>query len=675
MILTHHTREHRRMQNVDPALKRILAGLREKLPARAGYYPHDTVRDLDLYIAVAQSLLENGAVAGRYDNDAEVKKMTGLATAGGSLAEVELFGRNRMVDFTQYTPRGHYTDEALQGYFRAALWLSRLEFNIDSRSCRSSQPGDVPDPAQTPREIIDALALADLAVSAGVDGDIEIIDRAWGLFAGPREDIPLKDLARIKINAGITALHDPSAADIVIKAMADRYRRTVNTHYMPAGTAELPAICTMIGPRVTADSGAIKLLIDPEVPERHMLGAADIAYSLGNDRSARYLDGEIRKYPALGKKLADARTAAARSGGSDLFALWLAAIRDLADRPRGVVPSMMDTPAYGDLRLNSTVAAYAQIRHNYALMAAQNYDFGGCRIPDGYVEPAPKVFEALMKYAERGGSVMSAIDAGNATGARAYLSRFAGTVRVLNAIAERELENRPLSSEMKRFLSMIAEMEPGGTGGPPLYNGWYFDLFYRRADALKESYFIADYYTSAYLERIAYAGTAGLDTGIFVIDTCGAPRLAVGPVPRSFEFTGPLAKRLDDSGVAALAGKRSPWSANYTVAVKTREPALYYSCNTYSGEDRKQKITFYSPKKLNAVEIELLDHNRKRIMILTRTIGPGKTAVEYRLPKKDTAVEMIHVRYGDFDHWSAESQMGDITSSIGGCAPPSDFNY
>ena len=27
MILTHHTREHRRMQNVDPALKRILGAL------------------------------------------------------------------------------------------------------------------------------------------------------------------------------------------------------------------------------------------------------------------------------------------------------------------------------------------------------------------------------------------------------------------------------------------------------------------------------------------------------------------------------------------------------------------------------------------------------------------------------------------------------------------------
>jgi hypothetical protein len=43
-----------------------------------------------------------------------------------ALATVTLFGRPRIIDFTQYGPRGHYsTDEAMQRYFRAAMWASR----------------------------------------------------------------------------------------------------------------------------------------------------------------------------------------------------------------------------------------------------------------------------------------------------------------------------------------------------------------------------------------------------------------------------------------------------------------------------------------------------------------------------------------------------------------------
>lgn len=659
-----------------PSLRRILTGIASNLRVKKAEYPAEAARDIDLYCAVALSLLENRPASTMFGADGEVKEFYERAMNAKSLEEVELWGRKRMIDFTQYTPRGHYADDELAGYFRCALWLSRLEFNIVSRSCKSSHPGNVPDPGQTPREIRAALLLAEISAAAGIDKDIEIVENSWSVFAGRREDMSLHDLNVVRTKAGVHDISDPKAPEAIIRAIGDSYKRTVNTHYMPEGTRDLPVICTLIGPRITADSGAFSALIDPAVPGRHMIGAADAAYVLGSDRSRSYLADEIKKFPGLTARLDESRKKlSAGTGGADLYSLWLAAIAALGKNTRGVLPSMMRSGAYADLRVNSTVAAFAQIRHNYVLMAAQNYDFGGCRIPDAFVEPAPDLYDALISYGDRGAAALKKIDPSGSTGAEKYLTRFSDIVRVVRAIVECELANRPLTKQMKIFLSQVAELRQGGTGGPPTYTGWYFDLFFRRGDALNDSFYIADFYTSTYLNKIAYAGDAGLNLGIFVIDVCGAPRLAVGPVARSFEYTGPLEKRLDDKSVEGLRDTRMPWSAAYTSYMATPEPKVHCSSEPDYSDKPGQRILIYSPEKLGAVTMELLDHNRRRIAAVTKNIGPGKTVFTCALPRENNQVDLIHFKKGDYNYWSGESQMGMISFTLGGCPVPEGMGY
>src|SRR5262249_38850735 len=149
----------------------------------------------------------------------------------------------------------------LAPYFRAAMWLSRLEMNLASRSSRSSAPGFTPDPRETPREATVALALADLAQRANVLGAIATLDRAWGLLAGKREDVSIADLVTLRQRAGIARLTDSSAPDALRAAIGDDFRRTARFHYMPQGSTELPAIATLLGPRVTPDSAATRPLV------------------------------------------------------------------------------------------------------------------------------------------------------------------------------------------------------------------------------------------------------------------------------------------------------------------------------------------------------------------------------------------------------------------------------
>ena len=84
---------------------------------------------------------------------------------------------------------------------------------------------------------------------------------------------------------------------------------------------------------------------------------------------------------------------------------------------------------------------------------------------------------------------------------------------------------------------MVAELSVNRsvemTGYPPMYTGWYFDLFFaRQDDGMRGADFIADYFTSA--DGIAYVGAAAPRLGVFVVDTNGSPRAFVGPVARSY---------------------------------------------------------------------------------------------------------------------------------------------
>src|SRR5581483_1556207 len=133
-------------------------------------------------------------------------------------------GRERHIDFSAYTPRGHYTGD-LAPFFRAAMWTSRVEFNLVSRSSRSSWFSEQPDPSETPREATVGLALADLAERAKAMDGIGLLDQAWGLLAGKREDISIQELARLRKKANIGA-GSVDAAPALRAAIGNDFQRT-----------------------------------------------------------------------------------------------------------------------------------------------------------------------------------------------------------------------------------------------------------------------------------------------------------------------------------------------------------------------------------------------------------------------------------------------------------------
>jgi len=647
-----------------PMLAQAFNEMHCALPAAAADYPPEAVRDLDLYLLVARRLI---ATDDEHPHSAfadpaverEADELVAKAMAANELATVELFGRPRLVDFTQYGPRGHYaSDEAMQRYFRAAMWASRLEFNLVSRSSRSSAPGPEPDPSETPNEAIAALALADLATRSGAAKHVGDLDAAWTALAGRREDVSITQLAELRAQLG--SLTDPGAFDKLKAMIGDRFRRTTRLHPMPEGSRELPAIATLIGPRIVADAGALMPLVNGAVPGRDRLGVADVAYTFGLDSAKTYLAKDLSAFPTLGGQLEVARAKIASApAGDDLYGAWLTAIRALARTPDGVTPSFLAGEAGKDLRLNTIAAAYGQLKHNYVLVAGQPYAEFGCEIPDGYVEPAPAAYDALIDYAARGARLAALLDPKDGAGVRAHFERVGQVLRVLRAIVDDELAGRALSAAERRWLGMVAELDLNRsvemTGNPPTYTGWYFDLFLgRQDDGMRGAGYIADYFTSQ--AGVAYVGAAAPRLGIFVVDAGGPPRAFVGPVAPAYEVFGPLAARYSDETAPALADRNEPWAAAYTIPAAPPPSSLQLS---WDAEARQLVLT--SDRALGRATVKVLDHHRVALETLQTMVKQGET----RVAIKNKRIAGVFVELGGFRDFVVTDAYGEIHGQWG----------
>lgn len=699
---TEHALERVEKARLVPAVASLLRKLRGALASSRGAYDGETMADLDAYLGVAWQLAgldtygKPVTVLGD-QADEELARALLASARGRKLEKVELFGRPRMVDFSQLEPRGHYAGQVPGGqvqlgpYFEAVMWLSRLELNLVSRSCRSSATLDDPDRArQTPREARDALALAELAERSGAFTELTLLDDTYRQFAGAREDVPLPTLLQLARSAHVTA-RDHDAGARLTAAIGDRFPRTARTHFMPEGCGDLPAIATLLGPRVVPDVEPLTTLVHDRIEERKNVprfASGDLGFVLGHDRSKRYVSG-MAEFPALPRAL-DAARAQLASGARrshDLYGSWLRAILALSEAAPASGPSFMAREAYADARLNSALVGFAELRHAFVLLAAQGYDAYGCEIPDAYVEPLPAVYDALLAHVRA---------------LRATARGWEGLERVLTTLAglaHDEAQGLELTDAQRRWLGMVSEHIPANgyvsTGEPPKWTGWYFDMFEdRQHGASRSSAFIADYFTLTNADRVAYVGSRGPRLGVFVVDVGGEPRAMVGPVAEGYELQTPIASRLDDKrALDASLPRDAAWRESYAVPERPapplgldvdvqqcREgdagatppvPAYLVRQVSVGGAWR---VAVQSARPLGAVAITLLDHHGDPLTEDARIqVGPGWKLVELVVPpeiaKAAYGVEAIHLRVADLASAGAGKGPWDYVTSPSVFAP------
>jgi hypothetical protein len=499
------------------------------------------VLDADFFLAVAHSLVTGTIDYGRRGQGARIE--SALAAVDGLLPqEVDLFGTNRTIDFSQFQVRGHYnTSPCLSNYFRAMMWCGLIDFQFTGRTNDNSL-----------RELAGVVALHLGMERSGQLSNWLEFDRAVQTFVGLGDSLDFGHLGDLmtaaNIRAGPRVIDTWLAPDWIpdttaLLALHSQIMsgqlgvQNIRNGYLPSPLSreqlKLPRSFAVMPQRFVLDSWAFTKVVfddiiwdedgvptfEDKVPRR-VPSALDVAFSVfANDQIVPDLAARIastnghawRDGLPYQHNLAAVRNVIDHQGGdywtNSIYANWLYCLRALstatADSP---YPEAMRTRAWAMRSLNTQLASWTQLRHDTVLYAKQSYTAPVlCGYPRGFVEPRPEFWGEVSQMALRTKLLMATLPTNgtvtldnvtNVPGGQitvslsslqsnrlASMDRFIDAANTLRGISEKELNHTTLTTNEISFLEDVVERMILYTGDRT-YSGWYPALFYKNARKL-----------------------------------------------------------------------------------------------------------------------------------------------------------------------------------------------
>jgi hypothetical protein len=586
-------------------LGEILTAMAEGLPESQRRYGGgvlaDALTDADYFLAVARSLLAGRKVQTYLGQDSRVVA-TLTACADQQLQRFPLFGRGRVVDFSQFKVRGRYeSSERLKRYFQAAMWCGRIDLRIAGNPRES-----------TPRELGAAAVLHDLLRRSGKFEAWQRFDRVLQTFVGHTDSMTFAQLGDVLAAAKVESPADVKDLDTLAALQADILAGKLGVqhirshHYIsPLGSEkiQLPRSFTLLGQRFALDSWVTSKIVYDDIlwnddkVNRRVPSGLDMAFAaLGNDHCVPDLVARMnnpngrpfRDGLPYQHNLAAVRSVIDAQKGSasedNLYTGWLACLRELSRPTVGrEFPEAMRTHAWAMKTLNTQLASWTQLRHDTVLYVKQSMTgVPACSYPAGYVEPVPPFWARLEKMAGQAAELIAATPypdyledkqavAGRTDGQLqfkvewvqrrgkdlnekqvTFLRNFARQVGVLREIAVKEISRKPLTKDETLFLEEVVQLTKHGSG-KAMHGGWYPGLFYRgRPDALKWDALVADVHTDPPDDRhgdpgcVLHQGVGNVDLLVIAVDSDQDRMVYAGPVLSHYEFEMPGVTRKSD---------------------------------------------------------------------------------------------------------------------------------
>ena len=567
-----------------PELAEMLSAMRAELAASD--LPAEVKRDLDIYLTVPDSLLAGELKAPlASENEQAVTALYNACIQAGAAQPVELFGSTRQVDFSQFTPRGHYTDSpGLTRYFRAMIWLGRIDFRL----LESDLAGEL---QLNRREAEAAVALRTLMDDSARQSH-RLVDALVTAFVGEHDYMTAPQVDSLMGELGVSSLADMSSvSDEALKAAitAGGYGiQRISSHIMMGGlgggSTPLPASFALLGQRYVIDSHVFSNVVYDRVQlsgaQRLMPNPLDVAYAaLQNDHAGVLLAPELETYDyasALASMRVVVDSEPREVWEMNLYNRWLDALRSLSPAQAGLtgegetLPNIAKTEAWGRRLLNTQLASWAELRHDTILYTKQSYTSGAqCEYPDAYVDPYPEFFRKVVAFAEHALGVMAefgfVVDDPNeqnfdigapdyvwkrtVASAQRVLEKFVEVGTILADMAEHQRTGAPHSEAHLAFINeTVGTLR--GCAGDQWTTGWYGELF---VDPIVESSpTIADVHTQpedssgSPVGRVLHVGTGNIRLMVTSVESCSGPRAYAGLVSSYYEHIESNWKRLND---------------------------------------------------------------------------------------------------------------------------------
>ena len=583
-----------------PALDEMLQKSRNELPNLASRYAGqpDMIRsldDADVYLTVTARLLSDpakGAVNPVFNRNRTTVDALMEMIQSESPANYPLFAEtDRLLDFSQFTVRGHYTKtEELGRYFKAMMWIGRTEIYLSEIKGAANPP----TPADIQRQTVMAALLAEALRDGDAFGSLNTIDQTLRFMIGESDNVTLQNVLEL-----MTESNAATAADLLKPSTLKQFQHNLATKPY-AGQKILSQILftdptspdkitpasslMLLGQRFIIDSYVMANVVYDKVdnPPRMLPSSLDVLFSLGNDAALHLLQPEIQKYN-YAKHLAGLRylidSYEPEYWNSTLYTGWLGAIRSLnPPADRSDLPRFMQTAAWWQEKMNTQLASWAQLRHDNLLYAKQSYSGGiGCSYPKGYVEPIPQFYKAVVDYARRGEEVFSQM---NEVAVSGYFANLAETCETLGTLATKELNHQAFTTEEEEFMSSLLSRNTILCGIVE-YTGWYPKLFFDNyvssqfGQSLEDQdLIVADVHTAPTDEEgnfvgwVVHVGTGAVNLAVVTCsDEEGNSTAYVGPVMSYHEHVSTNFERLTDedwaAGVMLNESLRPAWTNAY----------------------------------------------------------------------------------------------------------------
>ena len=495
-------------------------------------------------------------------------------------------------DYSQYKPRGHYTrSELLKRYFKAMMWYGRMSFLMKGGEPYGQESffefliSEEDAKIQTIQASMMATALPNLEV------DDENLEELWtriytvtSFFVGASDDLtPYEYLDCIQEVYGSTFnatefTDDDKLLELKIKLVQLRspeiYGGTgqIIIYTVPGVSAtveDLNAVLEktkgmrLMGQRFIPDSYMFQQLVFPAVDEyrgtgspftfgtsalggagRYFPRGLDVMAVLGSNRALEILENEgdteyDNYYEQLNSLQENFSSLNVTEWNRNLYFSWIYTLKALLNESNTLSPTFMQTTPWLDKQLHTSLASWAELRHDTILYAKQSYTpVEATSIPPpekpvvGYVEPVPEFYTRILALTKMTRTGLTDLNVLTAT--EIYrLEELESIIQTLIDISKDELENKELTDDDYEFIKNFGEN----------LDGTLADV----SDKSKETTIIADVHTDTNSNQVLEEGVGYVDLIIVAYKVPDGRIIAgAGPVFSYYEFKHPMDNRLTD---------------------------------------------------------------------------------------------------------------------------------
>ncbi len=559
------------------------------------------LKDFDLYVYVGSRLLTGESLTPVYEmNKQKADAIIQMIKSQSLVLGAKIFTDCGVdIDFSQFKPRGHYTStNELTQYFQSMMWLGKIEIFIDSPV---SLKGELPKEDLLRNRMLTAV-IAEATLNTAIQKPYTDIDNFLNVFIGRQDNITVAEVCSVMKKNGVAHAFELSDAGKIATFVNDlkelnSANQLYNSQVLFQGSDQVkPAAAFMLmGQRpildgfTTANVVYDKIIYQEDYVRRMLPKTLDIIFAFGNDAAAQLLLPELNRFhysPNLAGLRYLINSYDEDFWKSTTYSSWWKAIRNLnPPLDRTGLPLFMQTAAWQQKTMNTQLASWAELRHDFLLYAKQPSTSGLlCSFPHSYVEPVPELYRSVKLVIQSANEALKLIDADNYSSS--YCDKASKILDSLYNISVKELKGVALSKNETDFLEKTFAFNTFTNGcdhNNPNYTlagGWYLNLYYSYNNNFssghyaKDAFVVADVHTAPTDEdgnitgNVLHAGTGSVNLCVIVARTPeGTNRAYIGPVSSYYEYTSSNFIRLSDE----------EWSESiYTIgAVKPEFTRLY----------------------------------------------------------------------------------------------------